>query len=173
MWVFGHSNKLWKGHDGQIKKNACKNAYLGSISYLKNTSLGCVLKVFLRGWYPAWNTSALPRKNLNDEEYWMQKYNRRKWGRKKKKKPFSYNLIRSITHAFPNRPTRKYLPLTESHQYVHRPTQHWKEGFLNVAEWGVVEITWQDQREPHWNFSCCSGLRLPYCNSLDLWINRY
>ena len=29
--VFGHIDKLWKGHDGQIKKNACKNAYLGSI----------------------------------------------------------------------------------------------------------------------------------------------
>ena len=24
-------DKLWKGHDGQIKKNACKNAYLGFI----------------------------------------------------------------------------------------------------------------------------------------------
>ena len=74
----------------------------------------------------------------------MQKYNRRKWGRKKKEKPYSYILIRSITHAFPNRPTHKYLPLIESHQYVNR-----KEGFLNVAEWGVVEITWQDQRETH------------------------
>ena len=29
--IFGHSDKFWKGHDGQIKKNACKNAYLGSI----------------------------------------------------------------------------------------------------------------------------------------------
>ena len=69
---------------------------------------------------------------------------------KKKEKPYSYILIRFITHAFPNRPTHKYLPLTESHQYGHRPTQNWKEGFLNVAEWGVVEITWQDQRETHW-----------------------
>ena len=25
------SYKFWKGHDGQIKKTACKNAYLGSI----------------------------------------------------------------------------------------------------------------------------------------------
>ena len=24
-------DKFWKGHDGQIKKNAYKNAYLGSI----------------------------------------------------------------------------------------------------------------------------------------------
>ena len=24
--VFGHIDKFWKGHDGQIKKNACKNA---------------------------------------------------------------------------------------------------------------------------------------------------
>ena len=29
--VFGHSDKFWKGHDGQIEKNTCKNAYLGSI----------------------------------------------------------------------------------------------------------------------------------------------
>ena len=29
--VFGHTDKIWNGHDGQIKKNACKNAYLGSI----------------------------------------------------------------------------------------------------------------------------------------------
>ena len=29
--VFGHIDKFWKGHDGQIKKNACKNTYLGSI----------------------------------------------------------------------------------------------------------------------------------------------
>ena len=29
--VFGHIDKFWKGHDRQINKNACKNAYLGSI----------------------------------------------------------------------------------------------------------------------------------------------
>ena len=29
--AFGHIDKLWKGHDGQIKKNTCKNTYLGSI----------------------------------------------------------------------------------------------------------------------------------------------
>ena len=29
--VFGHNDKFWKGNDRQIKKNACKNAYLGSI----------------------------------------------------------------------------------------------------------------------------------------------
>ena len=57
---FGHSGKFWKGHGGQIKKDACQNAYLGSISYLKNTCLGCVLKVFLRGWYPAWNYKCTP-----------------------------------------------------------------------------------------------------------------
>ena len=28
--VFGHIDKFWKGHE-QIKKNACKNVYLGSI----------------------------------------------------------------------------------------------------------------------------------------------
>ena len=30
-YVFGHIDKFWKGHDIQIEKNACKNAYLGSI----------------------------------------------------------------------------------------------------------------------------------------------
>ena len=30
-FVFGHIDKFWKEHDRQIKKNACKNAYLGSI----------------------------------------------------------------------------------------------------------------------------------------------
>ena len=29
--VFGHNDKFWKGQTRQIKKNACKNAYLGSI----------------------------------------------------------------------------------------------------------------------------------------------
>ena len=29
--VFGHLDKFWKRHDGQIKKNAYKNEYLGSI----------------------------------------------------------------------------------------------------------------------------------------------
>ena len=50
----------------------------------------------------------------------------RKEGRRRK------SPIVIFTYAFPNRPTHKYLPLTESHQYVHRPTQNWKEGFLNL-----------------------------------------
>ena len=29
--VFGHTDKLWKGHDRQIRKNACKNTYLESV----------------------------------------------------------------------------------------------------------------------------------------------
>ena len=29
-YVFGHIDKFPKGHDGQIKKNACNNVYLGS-----------------------------------------------------------------------------------------------------------------------------------------------
>ena len=58
--VFGHSDKFWKGHDGEIKKNACKNVYLGSIFIPKNTCLGYVLKVLLQG-YPASNTSPPPR----------------------------------------------------------------------------------------------------------------
>ena len=28
--VFGHIDKFWEEHHRQIKKNACKNAYLGS-----------------------------------------------------------------------------------------------------------------------------------------------
>ena len=32
--VFGHIDKFWKGHDGQIKKNTCKNAYLDMIRVL-------------------------------------------------------------------------------------------------------------------------------------------
>ena len=48
--VFGHIDKFWKGHDGQIKKNTCKNTHLkGLFSYLKNMCIGCVLKVLLRG----------------------------------------------------------------------------------------------------------------------------
>ena len=43
--VFRHIDKFWKGHDGQIKKKACKNAYLGSIFIPENyTCLGCVLE---------------------------------------------------------------------------------------------------------------------------------
>ena len=39
--VFGHIDKFWKGHGGQIKKNACKNTYLyGLFSYSKIK--GCV-----------------------------------------------------------------------------------------------------------------------------------
>ena len=30
-YVFGHIDKFWNGHDAQINKNVCKNAYLGSI----------------------------------------------------------------------------------------------------------------------------------------------
>ena len=29
--VFGHIDKLWKGHEGQVKKNTCKSMYLGSV----------------------------------------------------------------------------------------------------------------------------------------------
>ena len=43
--VFGHSDKFWKGHEGQIKKNACKNAYFTRMIW----------------WYPAWNTTAPPQ----------------------------------------------------------------------------------------------------------------
>ena len=35
------------GHDGQIKKNPCKNGYLGSIFIPENTCLGCFLNVLL------------------------------------------------------------------------------------------------------------------------------
>ena len=29
--VFGHIDRFWERHEGQIKKNSCKNAYLGCI----------------------------------------------------------------------------------------------------------------------------------------------
>ena len=35
---------------------------------MKNTCLGCVLKVLLRGWYPAWNTSGPPGEKVNRGE---------------------------------------------------------------------------------------------------------
>ena len=44
-YVFGHIDKFWKGHDSQIKKKACKNAYLGSTFTPEKTFLWCVLKV--------------------------------------------------------------------------------------------------------------------------------
>ena len=43
--VFGHVHKFWKGHDGKIKKKACKSAYLGSIFISRKYVLRCVLKV--------------------------------------------------------------------------------------------------------------------------------
>ena len=42
-FVFGHIDKFWKGHDRQIKKNACKNAYLGSIFIPEKYVIGCFL----------------------------------------------------------------------------------------------------------------------------------
>ena len=49
--VFGHIGKFWKGHDGQIEKNACKNAYLGSIFIPEKYVIGCFLCVHGRAWY--------------------------------------------------------------------------------------------------------------------------
>ena len=47
--------------EGQItEKRKQKRVFRVVFSYLKNTCLGCVLKVLLRGWYPAWNTSGPP-----------------------------------------------------------------------------------------------------------------
>ena len=57
---FGHIDKFWIGHDAQIRKTHAKTRIYGLFSYLKNTCLGCVVKVLLRGWYPAWKTSAPP-----------------------------------------------------------------------------------------------------------------
>ena len=37
--VFGHIDKFWKEHDRQIKKTACKNAYLGSIFVPENYAI--------------------------------------------------------------------------------------------------------------------------------------
>ena len=41
--VLGHIDKFWKGHDRQIKKNACKNAYLGSIFIPEKYVIGVLL----------------------------------------------------------------------------------------------------------------------------------
>ena len=43
----------------KLRKTPAKARIKGLFSYLK--ILGCVLKVLLRGWYPAWNTSAPPQ----------------------------------------------------------------------------------------------------------------
>ena len=37
VYFLGHVDKFWKEHDRQIKKNACKNAYLGAFFIPKNT----------------------------------------------------------------------------------------------------------------------------------------
>ena len=51
--VLGHIDKFLKGHDGQIKKNARKNAYLGCIFIPENMWLGCFfLCVHGRACYP-------------------------------------------------------------------------------------------------------------------------
>ena len=55
---------FWNGHHRQIEKNACKNAYLGSIFMSEKYVFKCVLKVLLPGWYPAWNTSAPPPRSI-------------------------------------------------------------------------------------------------------------
>ena len=47
-----------EGHITEKRKQ--KRVFRVVFSYLKNTCLGCVLKVLLRGWYPAWNTSGPP-----------------------------------------------------------------------------------------------------------------
>ena len=42
----------------KLRTTHSKMRIWGLFSYLKNTCLGCILWVLLRGWYPAWNTSA-------------------------------------------------------------------------------------------------------------------
>ena len=50
----------------KLRNTHAKTCIQGLFSYLKNTCSGCVLKVHLRGWYPAWNTSAPPlRRSTN------------------------------------------------------------------------------------------------------------
>ena len=47
-YVFGHIDKFWNGHDVLIEKNACKNAYLGSIFIPEKIRVkGVFLKVLL------------------------------------------------------------------------------------------------------------------------------
>ena len=47
FYVFGHIDKFWKGHDARIKKNTCKNAYLGSIFIPQKY----VFRVFWKSFY--------------------------------------------------------------------------------------------------------------------------
>ena len=44
----------------KLRKMHTKACISGLLSYQKDTCLGCVLKVFLQGWYPAWSASAPP-----------------------------------------------------------------------------------------------------------------
>ena len=47
-----------KDMTNKLRKMHAKCAFRVFFLYLKNMCLKCVLKVHLRGWYPAWNTSA-------------------------------------------------------------------------------------------------------------------
>ena len=49
-----------KDMTSKLRKTHAKMHIWDLILYLKNMCLGCVLKVLLQGWYPAWNTSAPP-----------------------------------------------------------------------------------------------------------------
>ena len=54
---------FWMDMTLKLRKRKQKRVfrvYFQLFSYLKNTCLGCVLKILLRGWYPAWNTSGPP-----------------------------------------------------------------------------------------------------------------
>ena len=62
---FGHVHKFWRGHDitEKTRKKSLRNAYIGHIFIPWKYVLRVFLKVLLRGWYPAWNTSAPPPDN--------------------------------------------------------------------------------------------------------------
>ena len=49
LYVFGHIDKFWKGYAHELRKTYAKTLIYGLFSYLKNTCLGCILKVLLRG----------------------------------------------------------------------------------------------------------------------------
>ena len=89
---FCHIDKFSKDMTNKLRKTHAKCVFR-LFSYLKNTCLRCVLAVLLRGWYPAWNTSAPPWKK-NRSRPWLGSLELEKslkwWvsrAKKKKKRP--------------------------------------------------------------------------------------
>ena len=56
---------LGKDMTDKIKKNACKNAYLGSIFIPEKYVFRVCSEILLRRWYPTWNTSGPPGSSVS------------------------------------------------------------------------------------------------------------